>query len=176
MKSFILIVGISLCLVACNQSSVQNEEAALKRKDSLLSDSINRMKLMQAKEAENALKRKDSLLTDSLKKLKSANLRKEEHAMAHHSSRNYSNSSVGAYNNPPEAPAKPKGWSDAAKGTAIGAGGGAIAGALIDKRHGQGAIIGGLVGAGAGYLIGRGDDRKSGRVKPKPKPAPDPSN
>ncbi|MDQ8004112.1 MAG: YMGG-like glycine zipper-containing protein [Pedobacter sp.] len=63
--------------------------------------------------------------------------------------------------------AQKKGWSDAAKGTAIGAGVGAIGGALIDKKKGRGAIIGGLAGAGAGYAIGRAEDRKSGRVQPK---------
>ncbi len=69
--------------------------------------------------------------------------------------------------------AKKKGWSDAAKGTAIGAGAGAIAGALIDQNHGQGAIIGGLLGAGSGYAIGRAKDRKTGRVVKKPPPPPD---
>ena len=65
------------------------------------------------------------------------------------------------------APAK-KGWSDAAKGTVIGAGAGAIAGALIDKNHAQGALIGGLVGGGTGYVVGRAKDRKTGRVVKKP--------
>jgi hypothetical protein len=60
---------------------------------------------------------------------------------------------------------KKKGWSDAAKGTAIGAGVGAVTGAIIDKKDARGAVIGGLVGAGAGYTIGRAEDRKSGRVQ-----------
>jgi cobalamin biosynthesis Mg chelatase CobN len=68
-----------------------------------------------------------------------------------------------------EAPAK-KGWSDAAKGTVIGVAGGAIAGALIDKNHAQGALIGGVVGAAGGYIIGRAKDRKTGRVVPKNPP------
>ncbi len=60
-----------------------------------------------------------------------------------------------------------KGWSDAAKGTAIGAGLGALTGVLVDKKDGRGAVIGGLAGAGAGYAIGRAEDRKSGRVPKK---------
>jgi len=60
---------------------------------------------------------------------------------------------------------KKKGWSSAAKGTAIGAGVGALGGVLIDKKDGRGAIIGGLAGAGAGYVIGRDRDKKSGRVQ-----------
>ena len=61
-------------------------------------------------------------------------------------------------------PAK-KGWSSAAKGTAVGAGVGAVTGILIDKKDGRGAVIGGLIGAGAGYAIGRAHDRKTGRVQ-----------
>jgi hypothetical protein len=60
---------------------------------------------------------------------------------------------------------KKKGWSKAAKGTAIGAGSGALVGALVSKKKGTGAVIGGAVGAGTGYLIGRGKDKKDGRVK-----------
>jgi outer membrane lipoprotein SlyB len=70
------------------------------------------------------------------------------------------------YVNTTPAPApvsQKKGWSKAAKGTAIGAGSGAIIGAIAGK--GKGAIIGGVVGAGTGYVIGRSQDKKDGRVK-----------
>ncbi len=69
-----------------------------------------------------------------------------------------------AYETP--APAKKKGWSSAAKGTVIGAGAGAIAGGIIGKNLG-GAAIGAATGAGAGYIIGRANDRKTGRVVKK---------
>jgi hypothetical protein len=49
---------------------------------------------------------------------------------------------------------KRKKWSRAAKGAVIGAGVGAITGALVDKKHGEGAIIGGLAGAGLGAGTG----------------------
>ena len=55
---------------------------------------------------------------------------------------------------------KKKGWSNAAKGTAIGAAGGAVAGAIISKNKGVGAVVGGLIGAGGGYIIGRKKDKK----------------
>ncbi len=51
--------------------------------------------------------------------------------------------------------------SSAAKGALIGAGAGAITGAAVSKKKGEGAIIGGLagaaVGAGTGAII---DDKK----------------
>lgn len=58
---------------------------------------------------------------------------------------------------------KKKGISDAAKGAAIGGVGGAVAGAVIGKG-GKGAIIGGVIGAAGGYILGRAKDKKSGRV------------
>ena len=57
-----------------------------------------------------------------------------------------------------------KGWSDAAKGTAIGVGTGAIIGALVSKHKGNGILVGTVIGGGTGYLIGRHRDKKSGRV------------
>jgi hypothetical protein len=61
---------------------------------------------------------------------------------------------------------KKKGWSKAAKGTAIGAGAGAVLGAVINKRNrAVGAVIGGVIGGGGGYVIGRGMDKKDGRVQ-----------
>ena len=54
-----------------------------------------------------------------------------------------------------------KKWSGAAKGAVIGAGVGAVTGAVISKKKGEGAIIGGLagaaVGAGTGAIL---DDKK----------------
>lgn len=61
-----------------------------------------------------------------------------------------------------------KGWSKAAKGTAIGAVGGAALGAIVAKKNrGLGAVIGGVVGGATGYTIGRAGDRKDGRVQPR---------
>lgn len=68
------------------------------------------------------------------------------------------------------APERDKGWSDAAKGTAIGAGSGAVIGAVVSKNKVEGAIIGGVIGGGTGYAIGRSRDRKSGRVARKKRP------
>lgn len=49
---------------------------------------------------------------------------------------------------------KKKGWSSTAKGAVIGAGAGALTGALVSKQKGTGAVVGGLVGAGAGAATG----------------------
>lgn len=62
----------------------------------------------------------------------------------------------------PTEPAKKKGWSNKAKGTVIGAGTGAVVGAVADKNHrARGAVIGTAVGAGAGYIIGDNVKKKN---------------
>ena len=57
-----------------------------------------------------------------------------------------------------------QGISKAAKGAIIGGVGGAVGGAVIGKNA-KGAAIGAAVGAAGGYIIGRGKDRKDGRVQ-----------
>ncbi len=61
------------------------------------------------------------------------------------------------------APVRKSGWSNRAKGAAIGGVGGAVAGAVISKKKGKGALIGGAVGAAGGYIIGNEKDKKQGR-------------
>jgi len=36
---------------------------------------------------------------------------------------------------------------------------------VISKNHVKGAIIGGVLGAGGGYILGRSKDKKDGRVQ-----------
>lgn len=115
---------------------------------------------------------RDSLKLDSFKRAEAAEqarLVEEKHQAelaAARKSSNYSSSGSSYSSNAGTSTAvKKKGWSSAAKGTAIGAGVGALGGVLIDKKDGRGAIIGGLAGAGAGYVIGRDRDKKSGRVQ-----------
>jgi hypothetical protein len=67
-----------------------------------------------------------------------------------------------------KAPVK-KGVSKAVKGAVIGGVVGAVGGAVINKDNRVvGAVIGGIIGAGGGYTIGRGMDKKSGRIDMMP--------
>ena len=55
-----------------------------------------------------------------------------------------------------------KGWSKKKKGAVIGAGAGAVSGALLNREHrAGGAVVGGAVGAGVGYLIGKRADKRN---------------
>ena len=62
-------------------------------------------------------------------------------------------------------PVKKKGWNNATKGAVIGAGAGAIGGAILSKKKGLGAVIGGVVGAAGGYIIGKILIRKTWIIK-----------
>lgn len=59
---------------------------------------------------------------------------------------------------------KKKGWSKAAKYTVIGAAGGGVMGAIINKKDPvKGAVIGAVILGGGGYIFGRSKDKKEGR-------------
>jgi hypothetical protein len=65
--------------------------------------------------------------------------------------------------NTAKAPEK-RGWSKAAKGSAIGAGTGAAAGAVLNKKNRVvGGVIGGVIGGAVGYGVGRHMDKRDGR-------------
>lgn len=53
-----------------------------------------------------------------------------------------------------------KGWSHRKKYAVIGAGAGAVTGAVVSKHHATGAVVGGVVGGASGYLLGRHKDKK----------------
>ncbi|MCE7064544.1 YMGG-like glycine zipper-containing protein [Dyadobacter sp. CY326] len=54
----------------------------------------------------------------------------------------------------PAATRRKKGWNHMAKGAVVGAGTGAVTGALVNKNRAEGAIVGTLIGAGVGTATG----------------------
>jgi hypothetical protein len=57
-------------------------------------------------------------------------------------------------------------WSQRGTGAAIGAGGGAVVGAILNRNNpAAGAVVGGLIGAGVGYLVGQNEDRMNPRPR-----------
>ena len=62
-----------------------------------------------------------------------------------------------------KAPVRKK-WSKAAKYGVIGGGGGAVLGAVINKKNRvAGGVVGAVLGGGLGYVLGRSQDKKDGR-------------
>ena len=153
MKKIFAIVALATVLASCGnrakEEALAKQQAIAAVKDSLKLDSFKRAEVAE----------KQRLVEEK---------HQAELAAAKRANTVYTSSgSSTTYSGGTATTNKKKGWSDAAKGTAIGAGVGALGGILIDKKDGRGAIIGGLAGAGAGYAIGRAQDRKSGRVQKK---------
>jgi hypothetical protein len=152
MKKIFAIVALATVLASCSNSAkeeaLSKQQAVAAVKDSLKLDSFKRAEVVRQQQ-----------LVEQKHQAELAAARRS--ASSSYSSSGSSTSSSGGTT----TAAKKQGWSSAAKGTAIGAGVGALGGVLIDKKDGRGAIIGGLAGAGAGYVIGRERDKKSGRVQ-----------
>ncbi|MBC8985343.1 hypothetical protein H9X96_06105 [Pedobacter sp. N36a] len=162
MKKIFSVAALAILLSACSNNA--KEEALIKQqaivavKDSLRLDSFKKADALEKERI--AQVKEEEIKKDRIREEKRTLLLAERNDAAEKRSSSSSSNTVAT-------PAKKKGWSQAAKGAAIGAGAGAIGGILVDKNNARGAIIGGVVGAGTGYVIGRGQDRKSGRVQPK---------
>ncbi|HUH18714.1 YMGG-like glycine zipper-containing protein [Albibacterium sp.] len=149
---FAMSIGI---LTACNNASGTKEDTLAKEMaDKRISDSLKLDSFKTAEAAKAALAEQEESKSYS---------KKESNVIP------TSNTSTVIHASPEATQQQEKkGWSDAAKGTAIGAGVGAIGGALIDKdKPVRGAAIGAAIGGGSGYAIGRKSDRESGRVEKK---------
>lgn len=137
---------------------------------------IEKQKLAIEKEkmAYEAQKKADSLVEVEKAKTAAANAKpqviRETHTVYRDrpSRSTTSSGSVASNGTSSQTSTKKKGISEAAKGTIIGAVGGAALGAIVNKKSpGAGAAIGGVIGGATGYTLGRSQDRKSGRVQPR---------
>ncbi len=144
MKQLLIIIGSAILLFSCKSKSAEGAKVLGASNDAEYAEFV------KWKEAKEEAKEKNSATTKPVatnQVVKTVVVKQP----------------VAAPTPAPVAPRK-KGWSKAAKGTVIGAGAGAVAGAIINKKdRGTGAVIGGILGAGAGYGIGRSMDKKDGR-------------
>lgn len=156
---------VSAAFAACNGNKQQAADA---RRDVI--DSMNQV---------NSVSAARERTIDSMQQLQAAESQQMAHHYVHHTGGTQSNATAnqGAATAPSTegqtaaAPAK-KGMNNTTKGALIGGGAGAVtgaaAGALIDGKHGEGAIVGGLigsvVGAGVGAVSGHAVDKKKAKT------------
>lgn len=135
MKSIVMILAVGvICLSSCKNTDKQGAVA-----DDVKQATIDSM---------NAVAEKQRVI-DSMKMENEKALREKEKVV------------VVNQQAPAQAAPQRKKWSGAAKGAVIGAGVGAVTGAIVSKKKGEGAIIGGLAGAGVGAGTGAIiDDKK----------------
>lgn len=179
MKQIIAICGIAILATSCNSAAVRQQEEMLKAQAA----TIETMKVEMAKQrvidsmnqvmaANTAPVQKETPVVVRSVRKRAARTYSEPVAMSNTDTyTGYSNTN--ARQAPVQTPAvaqqepvqQKKGWSAKAKGGVIGAGAGAVAGALIHKRSpALGAAVGGVLGGGAGVGIGAIIDKKQGRT------------
>lgn len=144
-KSFLILIILPF-IYACG-SKKQNDDATLLRNKQAVIDSMNQVARIKEQQRE----------IDSLKMVTNNVARKEES----NSANGYTSS-----NSIPTTPVsyastkRKKKMGKVAKGAIIGAGTGAVVGAIVSKKKGKGAIIGGVLGAGAGAGVGAVIEKK----------------
>lgn len=149
MKKLLSILAIASMMVACNNAKTDDQVRAAKQA------AIDSMNMVQAQQQQAEADRQR--IIDSMNMVAASRPAKVvEHRTTVVRS---SESGHAAYSEPATTTTtttetKKKGWTGATKGAIIGAGAGAITGAMVDGRKGEGAIVGGLLGAGAGAATG----------------------
>lgn len=135
MRKLLIALAATAVLASCHNNA--DNAAAIESAKQATIDSMNMV---------NA--EKDRAATEA--KVASHKKRSTEAAPASSSNSTASTASAGT-----AAPAKKKGWSHTAKGAVVGAGAGAITGAVVNKNDRvKGAAIGTIVGAGVGAGVG----------------------
>ncbi|OYU80689.1 MAG: glycine zipper family protein [Flavobacterium sp. BFFFF1] len=146
MKKIAITLIAALAIMSCKNAA--KEQAEMEQAKQATIDSI-RMEVAK-QEAEEAQQR----TIDSMKAVAETQ-RLQQQAVAGNASSSTSTSSSTT------TTTKKKGWSNTAKGAVIGAGVGAVTGAVVSKhKKGQGAIIGGAAGAILGAGVGSTIDQK----------------
>jgi hypothetical protein len=160
MKKFFSIITIMI-IAALVFTSCKNNTAtqAVTTQDTIGLSAFRDWKVQQYQEAMNA---------QAVVPVKTVATKKAATRSTRTAKTNYSNGSMNSsstHTAQTTTPATKRGWSKAAKGAVIGGAGGAVLGAVINKRNRvAGGIIGGVLGGGIGYGIGRSQDKKDGRI------------
>lgn len=140
MKQLLAAAAISVSLFAC-QSRADNAAAVQAARKAAI-DSMNTV---------NQVNMARQHVIDSMKAVNAKATRARSNASS--AGNDVAAAPVNNTTATPAAPAK-KGWSHTAKGAVVGAGAGAITGAIVNKDRLKGAAIGTVIGAGVGAGTG----------------------
>jgi Glycine zipper 2TM domain len=141
-----IVTAVALLFAACKNGT---STTPVSNQDTVGFAQFQQMKLQQEQEAAFAAMYAKSMATNN--------------TVARKSSTTSGTMSSSSTNN---AKVEKKGMSKSAKYAIIGGTGGAVLGAVINKRNRvAGGVIGGVLGGGLGYGIGRSQDKKDGRIE-----------
>lgn len=149
MKKVILILMTLTGIYGCNTKSTNSDTEIAKAKQAAV-DSMKQVHLISQQQRQ----------IDSLKMASEVNSTKANTVNSSYSNAYTASSRSTNPSTPVSYASTKKKMGNVAKGAIIGAGVGAVTGAVVSKKKGQGAIIGGVVGAGAGAGVGAVIDKK----------------
>ncbi len=158
MKKIVLIAGFAFAMASCKNNDVA--EAQQRTIDSMKIEMARQQVIdsMNQAMAEAEAVRRDSVLnaekTAAAVAPRSRTRSSRSSGGGSNVTNNYYTTTAPANTNVQQQPAQKKRWSSKATGTLVGAGVGALGGALISKEKGKGAIIGGVSGAAVGLGTG----------------------
>jgi|GEM_PF-154147 hypothetical protein len=161
MRNIFFAAGIALCISACNSDKKAAQEAQERALDSMRIELAKQQAIDSMNEAA-ALAQKDLEMKMEEEKKAAAAASSSRRSSGGGGGRSSGGNSYTTNNYNNTAPQSPntqttqqrKGWSSKATGAAIGAGVGAIGGAVLSEKKGAGAVIGGLGGAAVGLGTG----------------------
>jgi hypothetical protein len=156
MKQFLIICSFAVAMASCKQQT----------KSTTITTDTTGLAAYQLQRAADSIALVNKV-ADSINRANQAAAASQSSKSSARSTRSSSSGSTGSTTMNSEssnAAQEKKGWSKTAKGAVIGGVVGAGAGAVINKKNrAAGAVVGGVVGAGAGAVIGHQKDKKDGR-------------
>jgi hypothetical protein len=162
MKTIISIIAAGCMLISCGSGADKQAliDAQQKTVDSMQTEMVKK----QTIDSMNAVAAQPVPVNNEQPAQVSSHHSSSHPGVTHNSyttnTTNYSPAPVPVATTPVPEAKKKKGWSAKAKGAVIGTGVGAITGAMVDKKKGEGAIVGGLAGAAVGLGAGAIIDKK----------------
>lgn len=158
MRRIVLIAGLAFAVASCKNNDVA--EAQQRTIDSMKMEMAKQQVIdsMNQAMAEAEAVRRDSVLnaekTAAAVAPRSRTRSSRNSGGGSNVTNNYYTTNTPANANVQQQTAQKKRWSSKATGALIGAGAGALGGALISKQKGTGAVIGGVSGAAVGLGTG----------------------
>ncbi|MCW3124226.1 MAG: glycine zipper family protein [Flavipsychrobacter sp.] len=151
-NKILLFIATAVIMASCNNSAEQQAAAQARQVDSMKNEMakkqiIDSMNAAQAAQAATVNNERPVVHSSTVHHSSTVN---RPNGTATTTETNYSTTNAAT------APVKKqrKGIGPVAAGAIIGAGAGAITGAMVDKKKGEGAVVGGILGAGAGAGAG----------------------
>ncbi len=153
MKNTILFFAAALIMASCNNNAEQQAAIQARQVDSLKNE-MAKKQIIDSMNAVNAAAAANAEADNAQKTVVHTTSHTQHRTTSGGGSVTNNYTTTNAATAPAPVKKTRKGLGPTATGAIIGAGAGAITGAMVDKKKGEGAVVGGILGAGAGAGVG----------------------